>query len=275
MKITVKDIVEKKGKGEKIVALTAYDYAFGRILDEAGLDIVLVGDSVGNTVLGYDSTVTVTMRDMLHHAKAVARAVKNSLLVIDMPFGSYENSPEKALRNARRLMKEGGAQAVKVEGAGNVVEIVKAMTSAGIPVMGHLGLTPQTVEQLGGYKVQGKLRGEAEKIWQDAKRLEGAGIFSLVLECVPYQLAKFITEGLKVPTIGIGAGPYCDGQILVLNDLLGLEKRLRPKFVRRYAELADEVMRAVSSFKKDVAKGSYPSVKESFAMDEKELPGEA
>ncbi|MDD5084660.1 MAG: 3-methyl-2-oxobutanoate hydroxymethyltransferase [Candidatus Omnitrophica bacterium] len=275
MKITVRDIIEKKKKGEKITALTAYDYAFAGVLDQAGLDIILVGDSVGTTVLGYDSTVPVTMRDMLHHTKAVARAVKNSLLVADMPFGSYENSTERALRGARRLLKEGGAQAIKVEGAGGIVEIVKAMTASGVPVMGHLGLTPQTAEQLGGYKVQGKLRNEAEKIWQDARHLEGAGIFSLVLECVPYQLAKFITGRLKVPTIGIGAGPYCDGQILVLNDLLGLEKRLRPKFVRRYADLGRETERAVASFKKDVLKGSYPSLKESFAMDENELPGEA
>lgn len=263
MKLTVKSILEKKGK-EKIAALTAYDFPFARILDEAGMDILLVGDSLGMVLLGYETTLPVTIREMIHHTKAVSRAVKRSLLVSDMPFGSYQASTEQALRNARRLIQEGGAEAVKLEGGGPRVKQVEALVEAGIPVMGHLGMTPQSATSLGGYKVQGRDEKAANEILQDAERLEEAGIFSLVLECVPYRLAERITKKVSCPTIGIGAGPKTDGQILVLHDLLGFKGKVEPRFVRRYADFESETGKAVSRYLKDVRTGSFPSLKESF-----------
>lgn len=263
MKLTVKSIRQKKGK-EKIVALTAYDYPFARILDGAGVDIILVGDSLGMVVLGYDSTLPVTMREMIHHTKAVSRAVKRALVVGDMPFGSYQISTERAFRNAKRFIQEGGADAVKLEGGEPAVKTVKTLSRQGIPVMGHLGMTPQTATLLGGYKVQGREPKAARKIFDDALRLEEAGIFSLVLECVPYRLAQRITQKISCPTIGIGAGPKTDGQILVLHDLLGFEGTVHPRFVRRYAEFEKEAMLAFSRYASDVRSGSFPSPKESF-----------
>jgi 3-methyl-2-oxobutanoate hydroxymethyltransferase len=264
MRLTVKDVIDKKKRGEKIVSLTAYDFSMAEILDEAGVDILLVGDSVGMVCLGYDSTLPVTMREMLHHTKAVRRAVKRGLVVADMPFASFQQSPEKALRNAARFMKEGGADAVKLEGGREVLEVVRVMRKAGVPVMGHLGLTPQRVGEFGGYKVQGQAPEEARRIEEEARLLEEAGVFALVLECVPWELARSVTEALSVPTIGIGAGPYCDGQVLVLYDLLGLQSRVRPRFVRVYAPLGDEMRKAVRTFCEDVSAGRYPTLEESF-----------
>lgn len=262
--ITVKDIINRKRKERrKIVALTAYDFPFAKLVDEAGIDIVLVGDSLGMVCLGYDSTLPVTMRDMLHHMRAVTRAVKRALIVGDMPFGSYQGV-QTALRNARRFLKEGGAGAVKLEGGKRILREVNALIRAGVPVMGHLGMTPQTASELGGYKVQGKTKKERDGIFGDALELEKAGVFSIVLECVPASLAKRISGKLKIPTIGIGAGPHTDGQVLVLHDLLGFESSVRPRFVRRYAQLSRVIRKALRSYRDDVLSGTFPSMEESF-----------
>ena len=263
MKLTAQSIREKKGR-EKIVSLTAYDFPFARILDEAGADIVLVGDSLGMVLLGYDSTLPVTMREMIHHSKAVSRAVKQALIVGDMPFGSYQGLADRALRNGWRFIKEGGADAVKLEGGKRVVKTIEKMVRTGIAVMGHLGMTPQTATLLGGYKVQGREPKVAREILDDATRLEEAGVFSLVLECVPWRLAGRITKKISCPTIGIGAGPKTDGQILVLHDLLGFKGKVHPRFVRRYAEFEKEARRAFSRYAADVRSGTFPSLKESF-----------
>ncbi len=263
MKITTKDILSYKPK-KKITVLSTYDFPFAKLADESGADIILVGDSVGMVCLGYDSTLPVTMRDMLHHVKAVARAVKHALVVADMPFGSFQESAEKAVRNAKRFVKEAGAQAVKLEGGESVLKQVKALVQAGIPVMGHLGMTPQSVTQLGGYKVQGKLKKDADQMLSDALALEKAGAFSIVLECVPYRLAETITKKLRIPTIGIGAGPATDGQVLVLHDLLGFKSGVSPRFVRRYLDLDQNIRTAISKFKRDVEAKTFPSLKESF-----------
>ena len=260
--ISIKKIVSQKNK-KKVVALTAYDFPFAKLLDESGVDIILVGDSVGMVSLGYETTLSVTMEEMLHHVKAVRRAVKHALLVADMPYASYEN-PEKALLNASRLTKEGGADAVKLEGGGRIIAEVKAIIEYDIPVMGHLGMTPQSIKELGGYKVQGRNKKEADEIFGDAVALERAGIFSLVLECVPVSLAKRITSELKIPTIGIGAGPETDGQVLVLHDLLGFPSPVRPRFVRRYADLSEVVKTAVGEYRSNVMSEKFPSLKESF-----------
>ncbi len=260
--ISVQDIQNQK-RGKKIVALTAYDFPFAKLVDEAGVDIVLVGDSVGMVSLGYETTLPVTMEEMLHHLKAVKRAVKRALIVADMPFASYDN-PEKALLNASRLMKEGGANAVKLEGGSSIVKEVKALREYEIPVMGHLGMTPQSIKELGGYKVQGKSKEEADIIFEDALALEKTGIFSLVLECVPVSLAQRITQALTIPTIGIGAGPDTDGQVLVIHDLLGFPSPVRPRFVRRYADLSAVIQKAVGEYRNDVLSGKFPSLKESF-----------
>lgn len=262
-KQTVKSIRDKKGK-EKIAALTAYDFPFARMLDEAGIDIILVGDSLGMVLLGYDSTTRVSMREMLHHTKAVSRAVKRSLIVADMPFGSYQSSPQQAFRNARRFVVEGGADAVKLEGGEAIVKTVKALVRGGIPVMGHLGMTPQTATFLGGYKVQGRGTKQARQILDDAQRLDRVGVFSLVLECVPRGLAERITKKISCPTIGIGAGPKTDGQILVLHDMLGFEAPFHPRFVRRYAAFEKEARQAFSRYLRDVRSGAFPSLRESF-----------
>ena len=263
-KITVQDILNRKQKEKKkITVLTAYDFPTAKLVDEAGMDIVLVGDSLGMVLLGYDSTLPVNMEDMLHHLKAVSRAVKHAFLVVDMPYRSYE-TPEQSLKNARRFLKEGGAEAVKLEGGKKILEQVKALVKAEIPVMGHLGMTPQSATELGGYKVQGKTREQAEQIFNDALMLEKAGAFSIVLECVPRLLAKKISQAVHIPTIGIGAGPETDGQVLVLHDLLGFESQVKPRFVRRYADLNQEIKRALREYRDDIINGRFPSEKESF-----------
>ena len=262
-KVTIKDILNRKRKGGgKITALTAYDFPFAKLIDEVGMDIVLVGDSLGMVCLGYETTLPVTMNDMLHHLKAVVRAVKCALIVADMPYGSYRNV-NIALRNAREFLKA-GAQAVKLEGGRGVFNQVKALIRAGIPVMGHLGMLPQSIRKLGGYKVQGKTKEEADRIYEEALELEEAGIFSVVLECVPVSLAKRITKSLQIPTIGIGAGPDTDGQVLVLHDLLGFESPVHPRFVRRYGSLDRLIRKALSQYRDDVLNGKFPSLKESF-----------
>lgn len=263
-KITVQDILARKQKEKKkITVLTAYDFPTAKLVDEAGMDIVLVGDSLGMVLLGYESTLPVTMEDMLHHLKAVSRAVKHALIVVDMPFRSYRTA-EEGLKNAQRFLKEGKAEAVKLEGGRQVLEQVKALVDAGIPVMGHLGMTPQSITELGGYKVQGKTKEQADEIFEDALALERAGVFSIVLECVPHALAKRISEAVRIPTIGIGAGPEADGQVLVLHDLLGFESQVKPRFVRRYADLDKEIRRALAEYRDDILNGKFPSEKESF-----------
>lgn len=261
---TILDIKKMKIQGEKIAMLTAYDYGMASILDDNDIDIILVGDSLGNVVLGYDSTLPVTMEDMVRHTQAVARGAHKAMIVADMPFMSYQVSTESALTNAGRLLKEADAQAVKLEGGSEHAEIVHKMTYAGIPVMAHLGLTPQSVHQLGGFKVQGKKEDAAEKIMQDAIILEEAGAFSLVLECVPEKLAAEITVALSIPTIGIGAGVNCDGQVLVLNDMLGLYDKMTPKFVKKYANLNLEVKTAVKRYIQEVKEGAFPDAEHSF-----------
>lgn len=263
MRLTVKDIFDKKRKREKITVLTAYDFPSAKALDEAGVDIILVGDSVGMTVLGLESTVPVTMRDMLHHTRAVSRAVKRALVVADMPCGSFDG-PVRALRNARRFLKEAGADAVKMEGGKRVEKEVRALVRAGIPVMGHVGMTPQTAGLLGGYRVQGRDKKGAARILEDARCLDRLGIFSLVLECIPRALTARITRAVKCPTIGIGAGPAADGQVLVLYDMLGFKGIVRPRFVRVYAAIEDEIKKAASRYCSDVIQGKFPAERESY-----------
>lgn len=262
VRLTVKQIREKKGV-EKIAVLTAYDHLFGGLVDHAGLDIVLVGDSLGMVLLGYESTVPVTMRDMLHHTKAASRGVKRAMVVADMPFGSYD-TPERALRNAKRFMKEAGADAVKLEGGSAVRKQVEALVQAGIPVMGHLGLTPQSASQLGGYRVQGKTVAQAEEIFKDAVLLDKLGVFSVVLECIPQKLAARITKTICCPTIGIGAGAATDGQVLVITDMLGLRSQVQPKFARVYADLGKAAAKALAQYRNDVVKGKFPTADESY-----------
>ncbi|HDR04644.1 MAG TPA: 3-methyl-2-oxobutanoate hydroxymethyltransferase [Candidatus Marinimicrobia bacterium] len=263
-KVTINQIRRMKKEGRKIAALTAYDLLFGLFLDEAEIDLVLVGDSVGMVFSGYESTVPVTLDEIIYHSKAVRRAVKRAFLVADLPFMSYQISPEEALRSSGRLMKECGAEAVKLEGGSEYAETVRRLVAAGIPVMGHLGMMPQSVNQLGGYKIQGKDAAAAEKIVEDAKSLEQAGAFAIVLEKIPAGLAGRITRTLTIPTIGIGAGAETDGQILVTHDMLGLFEKFQPKFVRRYANLADSIKSAVKSYVADVKAGQFPSEEESF-----------
>jgi 3-methyl-2-oxobutanoate hydroxymethyltransferase len=248
---------EKKRRGEKLVMLTAYDATMGRLLDAAGMDVILVGDSVGMVVLGHDSTLPVTLDQMVHHTAAVARGVRRALVVADMPFLSYQVSVTEAVRNAGRLMQEGGAAGVKVEGGQPVADTVKRLVDVGIPVMGHLGLTPQSVHQLGGYRRQAATDGAADKLVEDAAQLEEAGAFSLVLESIPADVARRVTERLEIPTFGIGAGPHCDGQVLVTHDVLGLSQR-SPPFAKRYVDLGAEITRAVERFVEDVRGGRFP-----------------
>jgi len=258
VKVTTSVLREMKRRGEKISALTAYDAPTAKILDEAGLDVILVGDSVGNVKLGYDTTVPVTVEQMLHHTQAARRGVSRALLVADLPYLSYHLSLGETKLNAGRLFKEGGAEAVKLEGGLEVAATVKALVEINIPVMGHLGLTPQAIHKIGGYKIQGKTPESAEKMITDAKILEGAGVFALVLECVPPDLARTITAKVSVPTIGIGAGPHCDGQILVTDDILGLTGSSAPGFAARYADLGRTIRSAVSKYRRDVRSGRYP-----------------
>ena len=264
-KITVRDLSEMKARGAKIVVLTAYDYLFARLVDEGGADIVLVGDSLGQVVLGYDSTLPVTLADMIHHARAVRRGVQRALLVVDMPFLSFQVSAQETLRNAGRILKETGCEAVKIEGGDEqTAEGVRALVRAGIPVMGHIGLTPQSVHAVGGYRVQGREQPDAERIKQEAATLQAAGCFSIVLELVPADLAGDITRGLQIPTIGIGAGPHTDGQVLVLYDMLGLNDGFKPKFLRRFADLAEDTRDGIKAFAAAVRDGSYPAAEHSF-----------
>ena len=264
-RLAVQDILNRKAKEHtKITALTAYDFPFARLVDQAGIDIVLVGDSVGMVCLGYETTSSVVMNEMIHHAKAVKRALRHALCVVDMPYGSYDD-PATAVENAKRLVHEGGADAVKPEGGKRIARQIGAMIKEGIQVMGHLGMTPQSVSKLGGYKVQGKTEQEGAQITSDAKTLEGLGVFSIVLECIPHSLGKHITESLRIPTIGIGAGPDTDGQVLVIHDLLGFQSSVHPRFVRRYADLDQMIRSAVSRYRDDVMSGAYPSMKESFS----------
>ena len=263
-KITTSVIREKKIKGEKITMLTAYDYATAIVLDESGVDIILVGDSLGMVVLGYDSTLPVTMEDMLHHTKAVARGTKRALVIADMPFLSYQVSTEEALRNAGKFLKEAGAQGVKLEGGREIADLIRKITSIGIPVMAHLGLTPQSVHQLGGYKIQGKDDATAKKLIEDARMIEEAGAFSVVLECVPAALAGKISQAVAIPTIGIGAGAYCDGQVLVINDMLGMFERFTPKFVKKYGNLNAQMKEGVKKYIDEVKSGAFPDEEHSI-----------
>ena len=257
-RVTAPILKEMKSRGEKITALTAYDYPTARLLDEAGIDIAMVGDSVGMVVLGFDSTLPVTMDIMIHHTAAVARAVKRALVVADMPFMSWHASTDNAVRNAGRFLQEAGAQAVKIEGGAPVAETVRHITNLGIPVMGHLGMTPQSVHQFGGYRMQGREEAAALRIEEDAKMLQDAGIFALVLELVPADLARRITQDLSIPTIGIGAGPDCDGQVQVVHDILGLYDKFVPKHAKQYAKLWDAIREALSSYAAEVRSGTFP-----------------
>ncbi|MFH7320351.1 3-methyl-2-oxobutanoate hydroxymethyltransferase [Desulfurivibrio sp. D14AmB] len=261
---SVCDLLAKKQRGEKITMLTAHDAAFATLVDRAGVDLVLVGDSLGMVALGYDSTVPVTMAEMIHHARAVRRGVKNALLIGDMPFLSYQVDEKAAIANAGRFLKEAGCAAVKVEGGARIAATVAAVVRAGIPVMGHIGLTPQTAGQLGGFKVQGRDDGSAERLLHDAQALAEAGAFALVLECVPALLAQRISAAVAIPTIGIGAGPYCDGQVLVTHDLLGLFDRFVPRFAKQYAALAEQAGAALASFRDEVERGVFPAAEHSF-----------
>ncbi|OGW94823.1 MAG: 3-methyl-2-oxobutanoate hydroxymethyltransferase [Omnitrophica bacterium RIFCSPLOWO2_01_FULL_45_24] len=270
-KITITDIQNKKREGRKITMLTAYDYPMARLVDEAGIDVILVGDSLGMVVLGYESTVPVTMDEMIHHSKAVRRGTKYAFLVGDMPFMSYQVSKEEAVRNAGRFMKEAGCDAVKLEGGDEVLDVTRAIIDAGIPVLGHLGLTPQTISKLGGYKIQGKDAKAAKRILEQALKLKDAGCFAIVLECVPDKVAKLITEKLMVPTIGIGAGPYCDGQVLVTNDMVGLFDRFVPKFVKQYVKLSTLISDGLKKYRDEVEKGIFPDQAHSFAIKEEEI----
>ena len=263
-KITVPEIIAMKKRGEKITALTAYDFLFASILDEARIDIILVGDSGAMVFAGHDNTLPITLDEMIYHTRAARRGVKRALLVTDMPFLSYQVSPEEALRNAGRCLKEGGAEAVKLEGGESIVETIHRIVVAGIPVMGHLGLTPQSVHAFGGYGLQGSSAEAAERLKKDAKLLEQAGVFSMVLEKIPALLAKEVSESISVPTIGIAAGPHCDGQVLVTHDMLGLYEKFRLKFVRRYAEVGATIRDAAEKFSRDVKSGSFPSAEESY-----------
>ena len=268
-KVTVPELLQRKATAadsahKKITCLTAYDYPTARLMDEAGVDVVLVGDSVAMVVLGYESTLPLTMEESLHHTKAVRRGVQRALVVADMPFGTYQGDVNEALKNAVRFVKEAGAEAVKVEGGERRLEVIGRLTEAEIPVMGHVGLTPQSVNAMGGYRVQGKTVGGAEQLLRDARAVEAAGAFSIVLEGIPRELAAEITKSVRIPTIGIGAGPDCDGQILVLHDLLGLTFQEPPKFARRYANVGEVISQAVREYCADVQGGSFPSDAESY-----------
>jgi 3-methyl-2-oxobutanoate hydroxymethyltransferase len=273
MRITVNQIKDMKQKGEKIAMLTAYDYSTARIVEEAGIPLILVGDSLGNVVLGYESTIPVTMEDMLHHTKAVVRGTKKALIIGDMPFMTYHISTADALKNAARFIQEAGAQAVKLEGGVNVAEKVQRIVECGIPVMGHIGLTPQSINALGGFKIQGKTAEAAARLLKDAKALEEAGAFAIVIETVPTPLATLITQKVSIPTIGIGAGMGCDGQVQVINDILGLFTDFVPKHAKQYAKIKDVMAGAISQYGGEVKAGKFPTEAQSFPMDEAILDG--
>jgi len=268
MRVTVNQIKEMKQKGEKLAMLTAYDYSTAKIVDEAGIPLILVGDSLGMVVLGYESTIPVTMEEMLHHTKAVVRGAKQAMVIGDMPFMSYHISADDALRNAARFIQEGGAQAIKLEGGVTVVEKVMRIVGCGIPVMGHIGLTPQSIHQFGGFTVQGKTPEAAAKVLEDAVALEEAGAFAIVLETIPTQLAQIITAKVSIPTIGIGAGIHCDGQVQVINDILGSYTEFVPKHAKQYAKLTDIIRNAVTQYHNEVKAGAFPTEKQSYSIDE-------
>jgi len=269
-KIRVEDILGLKNK-RKITMLTAYDYPLASLVDKAGIDMILVGDSLANVVLGLDSTTKVGMTEMLHHAKAVTRAVNKSLVVGDMPYDSYQVNPEESAKNAARFINEAKCDAVKLEWFEKCLEVTENIIKAGIPVMGHIGLTPQTADKLGGFKVQGKDAEAAQRLIKQAVELEKLGCFAVVLECVPDKIAQIITQKLKIPTIGIGAGPYCDGQVLVINDMLGLFERYTPKFVKKYVNISEQISRALEKYKEEVIQGLFPDAEHSFTIKEEEL----
>jgi len=271
MRLTIKDLQDMKARGEKIPMMTAYDYTSGKLLEQAGIPLMLVGDSLGMVVLGYDSTVPVTMDDMLHHIKTVVRGTEKAHIVGDLPFMSYHAEVSEAIRNAGRILKEGRAQSVKLEGGQEMAETVNRIVKSGIPVMGHVGLTPQSVNQLGGYRVQGKTISDAIRLMEDTRALEEAGAYAVVLECVPAALAQMITDRLSIPTIGIGAGAGCDGQVQVLHDFLGLFTDFLPRHARRYANLAETIQDAASQYISDVHLGKFPTDKESYKMSQSVL----
>jgi 3-methyl-2-oxobutanoate hydroxymethyltransferase len=275
-KLTIQDIIVMKKNGEKISMLTAYDTSFASLIDASGIEMVLVGDSLGMVLLGYDSTIPVTMEEMLHHCSAASRGVKRAVLVGDMPFMSYQVSESEAITNAGRFLKEAGCDAVKLEGGTEMCDTVKAIVRAGVPVMGHIGLTPQTASQLGGYKVQGRDTDSARKLLQSARDLEAAGVFSIVLECIPAQLSEAITKAVSIPTIGIGAGKHCDGQVLVTHDMVGMFEKFIPSFVKQYVNLAPQIKKAVAAYHEEVKNGSFPDEEHSFNMqlDVQDLLGE-
>lgn len=268
MKNTAVTFKEAKQKGEKLTMLTAYDYSTAKLIDGAGVNSILVGDSLGNVVLGYEDTISVTMEDMIHHGAAVARGAKNALVIVDMPFMSYQTSVYDAVVNAGRLMKEGRAGAVKLEGGVSVCPQIKAITEAGIPVMGHLGLTPQSINAFGGHKVQGKTESAAKKILEDAKAVEEAGAFGIVLECVPAKLAELVTKNISIPTIGIGAGNVCDGQVLVYQDMLGMFSDFTPKFVRKFANVGEVMTAAFKEYIKAVGDGAFPGKEHEYTLSD-------
>lgn len=267
-KITVSTLKEKKQNKDHITMLTAYDYTTAKLLEEAGIETILVGDSLGMTILGYEDTLSVTMEDMIHHTKAVKRGVKEAMVICDMPFLSYHISVEEAVRNAGRIIKETGAQGVKMEGGFHVKDKIEGVLKAQIPVMGHLGLTPQSVHALGGFKVQGKSQEQAQKLMDEAKMLEQIGCFAIVLECVPASLAEYISKNISIPTIGIGAGKGCDGQVLVIQDMLGFSEEWKPKFVKQYAQMGKGIKEAVSSYCKEVKEGTFPEKEHTFHIEE-------
>jgi 3-methyl-2-oxobutanoate hydroxymethyltransferase len=271
MRITIKQILEMKKRGEKIPVLTAYDYSTAKFLDEAGIPMILVGDSLGMVILGYETTIPVTMADMIHHGNAVVRGSEQALVIMDLPFMSYQSSSDDAVRNAGRLIKETGAQAVKLEGGRSMTDTIRRIIECGIPVQGHIGLTPQSVNQLGGYRVVGKSYDEAKRLMDDAIALQEAGVFSIVLETIPAQLAEKITAQLSVPTIGIGAGVHCDGQVQVLHDILGLYTDFVPKHSKHFADLGKALRTALKQYIEEIRDGSFPSEAHSFFMKEEAL----
>lgn len=268
MKNTVSTLMSQKQKGDKITMLTAYDYSTAKLMDEAGVNTILVGDSLGTVMLGYSDTLPVTMEDMIHHTKAVCRGAKNALVIADMPFMSYQTSTYDAVVNAGRLIKETGAQAVKLEGGAEVCEQIAAITKASIPVVAHIGLTPQSINAFGGFKVQGKSEESAKKIIEDAKKVEAAGAFMLVMECVPEKLAKIVTESVSIPTIGIGAGKFCDGQVLVYQDMLGMFTDFVPKFVKKFADVGTMMQGAFKAYIEEVKAGEFPKEEHTFKIND-------
>ncbi len=270
-KMTIAELLEKKRRGEKITMLTAYDFYTAAMIDQAGVDTILVGDSLGMVVLGYDSTVPVTMEEMLHHCKAVRRGTQKAFLIGDMPFMSYNVTQSEAVRNAGRFIKEAGCDAVKLEGGSEMAPVVRAVVQAGIPVCGHIGLTPQTATKLSGFKVQGKDAESARQLMDSARALDEAGAFMLVLECIPDAIAAEISKNISIPTIGIGAGPQCDGQVLVTNDLLGLFEKFVPKFVKQYCKLAPQIKDALNEYVREVREGAFPAPEHCFSMAQDEL----